>query len=137
MKINNLFLHLFSVLLIMFSQAPLCADTQILRHIEALSRDYYYINIDDVNIPFIAQDIVGGEHEKVYHILGFRNETFVIVLQNIAAEAGYVLRGEGFNINRRPKGDLVTITDNHAWISIGVWAHPYAEYKLTVKKHDF
>ncbi len=130
-------MSVFTILLMFFSLPALCANKQILRHIEGLSRDYYYVNIEDVNTPFKTQDIVGGEHENIYHILGFPNESFIIVLQPIEGEASYSLQGEGFNINSRPKGDIVTVQDGHTWIRVEISAHPYAEYKLTVKKHDF
>ncbi len=126
----------FGILFILFSLPAFCANKQILRHIEGLSRDYYYVNIDDPNTPFNMQDIVGGEHENVYHILGFPGETFIIVLQSIEGEASYSLRGEGVNIKRRSKGDIVTVQDGHTWVRVGISAHPYAKYKLTVKKHD-
>ncbi len=135
-KNNKPLLSVFGVLFILFSLPAFSANKQILRHIEALSRDYYYVNIEDPNTPFQTQDIVGGEHENVYHILGFPGETFIIVLQSIEGEASYSLRGEGVNINRRPKGDIVTVQDGHTWIRVGISAHPDAEYKLTVKKHD-
>lgn len=126
------------VLLLLFSSFCCFAQNQqILRHIEGLSRDFYYINIDDTHVPYIAEDIVGGEHTNIYHILGFPDETFIIVMQSIKGEASYSIHGEGFTINRRPKGDVVTIKDSHTWIRLEVSAHPYAEYSLKVKKHDF
>ncbi len=129
-------MSVFGILFILFSLPAFCANKQILRHIEDLSRDYYYVNIDDPNTPFNMQDIVGGEHENVYHILGFPGETFIIVLKSIEGEASYSLRGEGVNIKRRSKGDIVTVQDGHTWVRVGISAHPYAKYKLTVKKHD-
>lgn len=137
MKIKTYILFTFISSFIGLSPPVLCKDKHVFRHIESLSRDYYYLNIEDPNTPFSTQDIVGGEHEKVYHVLGFPNETFIIVLKNISGEASYALRGEGFIINQRPKGDIVTIKDSHTWVSIGVSAHPFGEYKLTVKKHEF
>lgn len=124
------------MLLFMLAMPAWSSEQQILRHIEALSRDYYYIDINDPNIPFQTQDIVGGEHETVYHILGFSNETFIIVMQSIEGSVNYALRGDGFDIKRRPDGDIVMVEEQHTWISIQVSAHPYAEYKLTVKKYE-
>lgn len=129
------FIKVLTLLAISFALPTWSADTQILRHIEALSRDYYYVDIKDPNIAFQTQDIVGGEHEKVYYILGFADETFFVVMQDIEGEVAYAVRGDGLRVNKRAKGEIVTVEDNHAWISIAVSAHPYAEYKLTVKKH--
>ncbi|MGF1757143.1 hypothetical protein L4D76_04155 [Photobacterium sagamiensis] len=112
------------------------SDDQVLRHIKEVSRDYYYIHIDKPAEPFQIQDIVGGEHENQYHILGFWGERFSIAIESTEGKAGYSLRGEGFNIIRTDAGDKVEVNDTHLWITIAVSAHPYAQYILTVKKHD-
>ncbi|RTR38742.1 hypothetical protein EKG38_11270 [Shewanella canadensis] len=133
---NKWFLVIFTVLLAGLAPSVASSERQVLRHIEALSRDNYYVDIDDPTVPFQARDIVGGEHENEYHILGFQGDTFIIVVQSIEGEAGYSLRGDGYDRQREELGDIVTVKDRHTWISIGVSAHPYAEYILTVKKNE-
>lgn len=137
MKNHKSVVTMLTLLLSFFALPAFSANLQILRHIDALSRDFYYVNIEDPNVPFKAKDIVGGEHENIYYILGFANEAFVIVLQSHEGQAVYSIRDEGVTINRRPKGDVVTVQDRHTWIRLEVSAHPFAKYSLTVKKHDF
>lgn len=133
---NKWFLIIFVVLFTGLTQPVASSERQVLRHIEALSRDHYYVHIDDPQMPFQARSIVGGEHENEYQILGFKGDTFLIVIQSLEGEAGYSLRGDGYERQRGELGDIVTVKDRHTWVSIGVSAHPYAEYILTVKKNE-
>jgi hypothetical protein len=137
MKKNRSVIAIVTLLLSVFSLPAASDKLQILRHIEGLSRDFYYVNIADPDVPFKAQDIVGGEHENIYYLLAFADETFVIVLQSHEGEVAYSILDEGVTINRRPKGDVVTVQDEHTWIRLAVSAHPFAKYSLTVKKHEF
>jgi len=133
---NRWFFRICTVLLASLPLPAAASESQILRHVEALSRDYYYVHIVDPAQPFRTQDIVGGEHENEYYILGFHGETFIIFIESIEGEAGYSLRGEGYDRQRGKLGDMITVKDTHTWISIGVSATPYAEYNLTVKKYE-
>ncbi|OLQ71675.1 hypothetical protein BIT28_12235 [Photobacterium proteolyticum] len=133
---NRCTLTLISLMLVSRTMPVLASDSQILRHIEALSRDYYYVHIEKPARPFQVQDIVGGEHENKYHILGFKGDSFIISLESAEGEAGYSLYGDGFERVREKHGDRVTVQGSQTWISIGVSATPYAEYILTVQKHE-
>jgi len=133
---NKWFLIIFAMLFTGLTTPVASSEKQILRHIEALSRDHYYVHIDDPQIPFQARSIVGGEHENEYRILGFQGDKYTIYIESIEGEAGYSLRGAGYERQRGELGDIVTVTDLHTWVSIGVSAHPYAEYVLTVKKNE-
>lgn len=129
-------LTLFLMLALLSSSVN--ADAQVLRHVEALSRDHYYVHIDDTETPYIARDIVGGEHINLYHILGFQEESFVIVLQSPDDSMSYSIHGDGIQRIQRPKGNLVTVESENTWITIEVSAYPEtAEYNLIVKKHEF
>ncbi|WP_432452634.1 MULTISPECIES: hypothetical protein [unclassified Agarivorans] len=112
------------------------ADTQLLRHVQGLSRDYYYLNIESPAQPFQVQDIVGGEHENQYFILGFAGDQFSIAIDSLEGDAGYSLGGEGYQAQQQAEGDHVLVEQPHTWIRIQVSAHPYAEYRLRVKKYE-
>lgn len=61
---NRCTLTLISLMLVSRTMPVLASDSQILRHIEALSRDYYYVHIEESARPLQVKDIVGGEHEQ-------------------------------------------------------------------------
>lgn len=125
-----------------FSVPSLSAEKQILRHIEWPSRDFYYIHIDEPEEIFQVSEYVGGEHENEYNFLGFSGDTFLIVIQSVDdGDPDFSFRGDGFKTYTydRKEADIkgaysVTVTHTHTWVSIGLSAHPAAEYVLTVKK---
>lgn len=135
-KNNNTILNVIVIATILLSFPAYSKDKGILRHVEAVSRDYYYVNIEDSKSAFIEQGIVGGEHEKTYYILGLYNESYTVMMTSIEGEPGYSLYGEGITIQKGAKSDIVTVQDDHTWITVSVSAHPFGEYKLTVHKND-
>lgn len=112
---------------------PSFAKTEMLRHIEALSRDHYYLHIEGQHSAYTKKDIVGGEHSNNYHILGFQGDSFVIVIESSDDSLGFQIEGDGFQHVATSKGDVVLVEAETSWVSIEVYAHPEtAEYKLRV-----
>jgi len=128
--------------MVVFSLPSLSSEKQILRHVEWASRDFYYIHLDEPEEVFEVREYVGGEHENEYNFLGFAGDTFLIVVRSVDdGEPTHVLRGKGYqaqSYKREESGIIgayvVTVDSEHTWITIGVSAHPAAEYVLVVKK---
>ncbi|MGY5449384.1 hypothetical protein ACVFI8_00260 [Agarivorans sp. MS3-6] len=139
--INVLLVALVSIL----ANPVRAASHQLIRHIEGLSRDYYYLNIDQANQPFERTDIVGGEHENHYFILGFQGDQFVVSIESKDGEASYSLTGEGYlhqTLNSTSDNghqfstNAVVVDQQRTWIGIAVSAHPFAEYTLRVRMYE-
>ncbi|MCW8331722.1 hypothetical protein MD588_23255 [Photobacterium sp. SDRW27] len=124
-----------------FAWLVACAPSHVIRHTEALSRDYTYIDFSRNPKPFQHQDIVGGEHESLFKVLGFQGERFSVVLKSIDGEIMYFVDGDQILISnyfdsaeQKERGEEVEIIGQDSWFIISVYAHPYAEYLLTVTK---
>jgi hypothetical protein len=110
---------LLTALVSIIASPESAANNQLIRHIEGLSRDYYYLNIDQASQPFERTDIVGGEHENHYFILGFQGDQFVVSIESIDGEASYSLTGEGYRHQA-----LNSISDNgHQFSANAVVVH--------------
>ncbi|WP_028866232.1 hypothetical protein [Psychromonas aquimarina] len=114
---------------------------QLLRHAETLSRDHFYLHFDE-NGRYSKQNIIGGEHQTAYHMLGFESDVFQVTVKSLEGEAMYSFSGEGFQHNSNsgePNTEIVTVLYQYygqpsTWVTIWLSAHPYAEYIITVDK---
>lgn len=111
------------------------SNNQILKHQKVFTHDYYYINVSGSDAPFVMQDIVGGEHENHYQILGFYGDKFLVTFESDNSDFSYGIDGAGFEFRKTPEGDLITIDYETTWVDIFTWSYPEtSEYTLRVQK---
>ncbi len=129
MKIEHKILFILS--LVFFS----ChVNAEVLKHIEQLSRDHYYIHLKKP--IFTVDGLVGGEHENFYHILAFKGEAFTLSFHAKGAQPDWSVSGEGIVV--RSKGGITAATSNldGNWITVSVSAYPETtEYKIEIIRH--
>ncbi|MDG3086033.1 hypothetical protein P7F88_07965 [Vibrio hannami] len=124
-----------SVVLTGCSSKPVEPNTQILRHSKVVTHDYYYINVSDPASLFIMEDIVGGEHENHYQVLGFFGDEFLINFESTDDSFSYGIGGDGFEFRNTPDGNLVTIVDETTWVDVFTWSYPEtSRYSLKIQK---
>lgn len=133
-RVNIFYLCMF--LISSYSQAD-----PLLKHSSALSRDYYYLRVDDKYRFYQISDKVGGEHENHYYILGFAGESFQIQIISETEEIAYLLPSSGYRIQSQALDSksakmtyIVEVTAEWVWIDLRFSAHPYGEYQLRVTK---
>lgn len=115
--------------------------TLLLRHTETLSRDHFYLHFDE-NGRYQKQNIIGGEHQTGYHILGFEDDVYQMTVTSLEGEAMYSLSGDGYQHKSNsdaPNSETITVLyqdleQPSTWITIWISAHPYAKYTITVDK---
>lgn len=118
-----------------------CSSNPVIYHTEELSRDYTYLDISQNSSSYIVESQVGGEHQSIYKILGFKGERFTISIESIDGEAMHSLDGDGFRVfnyysdeEKNIRVEEVEVTTMDTWVTFSLYAHPQAEYKLTVTK---
>ncbi|WP_375748667.1 hypothetical protein [Vibrio sp. HN007] len=81
------------------------------------------------------QDIVGGEHENHYQILGFYGDKFLVNFESDDSDFSYGINGDGFEFVKTPEGDLITIIYDTTWVDVFTWSYPStSEYTLKIRK---
>ncbi|WP_354625345.1 hypothetical protein [Psychromonas sp. MME2] len=136
MKFRSLFLPL-----VLLSPLALSAPNHLLKHVKGLSRDYYYIDFSRDALSYKHKDMVGGEHEKHYLLLGFEGDRFKVVIQSESSDVGYVMPDDSYIVESNiwnEKEQRMTITvvviSQQTWVDISFSAYPFAEYQLDVSK---
>ncbi|MFT6984859.1 MAG: hypothetical protein ACJAT7_000660 [Psychromonas sp.] len=119
------------------------ASNHLLKHIEALSRDYFYIDFSRDTSHYKHQTEVGGEHETHYFLLGFEADTFIIKIHSTDRDVGYAPRDDSYNILtehwdevKQLKVITVKVIGQQAWVDVSFSAHPFAQYSLEVERLD-
>lgn len=91
--------YLYLLLGLIFISAPTQgASNHLIKHIESLSRDYFYIDFSRDTTTYKQQSVVGGEHETHYFLLGFEADTFIIKIHSTNGSVGHVPRDESYSI---------------------------------------
>lgn len=137
MKIN----HKFSIVLLFFS-ACFTSHTYaqsdhdyLLRHVEEVSRDYFYIHLDDKTTVLQLTGIVGGEHQTHYRILGFTNDYFHIDVESIDGVAYVSVGSEGVEWQDTNGGSEIKVVRDGVWIDIAVSASTFTSaFVLNINK---
>lgn len=116
-------------------------DSPLLKHVEALSRDYFYLDFSRDNARYHHQSIVGGEHITHYLVLGFSGDRFKIELQSKNGDIGYLSRDDGYIVEERSWDEnkqlstlIVKVVAQDVWVDVSVSAHPFADYAIEVIK---
>lgn len=135
--------YLYCLLFLMLFNTPVQA-TGLLKHISALSRDYYYIYPASEQHAYISETNVGGEHENHYYLLGFKGQQFSIQISSSIEDVSHLIKDPGFILKSkiRDVSDsksakmtyIVEVIAQQVWIDVRFSAHPYAEYQLKVLK---
>ena len=97
----------------------------LLKHVEDVSRDFYYIQLKDSPDRLKICGIVGGEHITHYRILGFTNEHFQINTQSVDGIAYTSITGNGIQVVGDDTGthtDVLVESDGVTWVDIKVSA---------------
>lgn len=133
----------FGLLLIfVLIAAPIqVAANHLIRHVESLSRDYFYIDFSRDKSIYKQQSIVGGEHETHYYILGFEADTFIIRIHSAGESVGHVPSDESYKIvtqhwDEEAQATLFTvkIIAQQTWVDVSLSAHPFAQYSIEVER---
>lgn len=118
-------------------------SNHLLKHVEALSRDYFYINLSRDTVSYKHQTIVGGEHENHYFILGFEDDIFTIKLHSEEGNIGNVPQDDSHQIvakhwdeEKQLKVFTVKVIEQQTWIKVSLSAHPFASYSIEVEKFN-
>lgn len=126
--------QLFLVLMLLPAVSG-CSPSHILNRHTGLSRDYTYIDFERNNEPFTATESVGGKHIKHLKIIGFEGNKFLVEFMNIAGTVMFDVSGTGLDYRKiTPLSGTIFIRDLDTIVSIETWAHPAAEYTITVTK---
>ncbi|MCP5078063.1 MAG: hypothetical protein GY951_08425 [Psychromonas sp.] len=137
--------HLLALIFISLSFSAAIAETkgpaQLLQYTETLSRDHFYLHFDGKS-QYRKQNIIGGEQQTAYHILGFEGDVFEVTVKSVEGETHYSISGEGFkqrsNSNKQNSETITVSYQDHeqpsTWVTIWVSAHPFAEYIIRVDK---
>ncbi|EOD79357.1 hypothetical protein D515_01810 [Grimontia indica] len=103
----------------------------MIKHTESLSRDHFYIAIDEGEQTFTHKFQVGGEHINHYYIFGVMGERFAITVEEWEGRVDVYVDGEGI----RHELDEYYVDKRYTWLEVAVSAHPYANYNLKVRRH--
>jgi hypothetical protein len=117
------------------------ATNHLIKHIELLSRDYFYIDFSRNKTTYKQQSNIGGEHETHYLILGFEGDNFIIKLHSKDGNVGHVPNDESYNIvaqhwDKKAQVRIFTvkIIAQQTWIDVSLSAHPFAQYNIEVER---
>ncbi|UGA56597.1 hypothetical protein [Vibrio sp. VB16] len=140
MKIN----HKFSIVLLLFS-ACLTSHTYaqsdhdyLLRHVEEVSRDYFYIHLDESTSDLVLSGMVGGEHQTHYRLLGFLGDHFQVNIESISGVTYSTIDGEGLVFQENNDGTEIRVIWDSVWIDIAVSASSFtSDFVVTIKKIDY
>jgi hypothetical protein len=117
------------------------ATNHLIRHIESVSRDYFYIDFSRDKTIYKQQSVVGGEHETHYYILGFEADVFNIKIHSTDGNVGHVPNDESYNIVAQHWEEEAQITiftvkiiAQQTWIDISLSAHPFAQYSIEIER---
>ncbi|MFC1233638.1 hypothetical protein [Vibrio sp. F74] len=137
MKIN----HTFSIVLLLFSACftshtyALSDHDYLLRHVEEVSRDYFYIHLDDKTNELQMTGIVGGEHQTHYRILGFSGDYFHIEVESVDGVAYVSIDGEGVERQDNDGASEIKVIWDGVWIDIAVSASTFSSgYVLNIER---
>ncbi len=137
MKIN----HTFSIVLLLFSTCftshtyAQSDHDYLLRHVEEVSRDYFYIHLDDKLDALQLTGVVGGEHQTHYRILGFSGDYFHVEVESINGVAYVSIDGEGVERQETNGGSEIKVIWDGVWIDIAVSASTFSsEFVLNIKR---
>lgn len=115
--------------------------SQLIKHQEGLSRDYYYIDLNRASSQYTNEAIVGGEHENHYLILGFEKEVFIIEIHSPDGMVGHIPEHQDYKILKSSWDEkeqvekvIVTVVEQHTWIAVIFSAHPFTSYSIEIKK---
>lgn len=138
-----LFLLLLLLPIAVLSTPAYSAHGPLLRHVEGLSRDYFYIDLNRGDSTYQQQSIVGGEHENHYLILGFTGDRFKVDIQSDDGNVGYIARDDSYVIESEIWSEeeqrmsiTVKVIEQQTWIDVALSAHPFADYQLNVSRLD-
>lgn len=140
MKFNVRWSLIFSSLSLLFTQPALSIEPEglddvLIRHIESVSRDFYYIQLNKDQSPLVVPGFVGGEHQFHYRLLGFEGERFRITLKTLDGETYYGIEGEGVELSELDDKTEVKINSEVTWIDISTSAGTFtSKYTLTIEK---
>ncbi|WP_325895372.1 hypothetical protein [Grimontia sp. NTOU-MAR1] len=118
----------FAMIIVFTALSAFSLNAAQLRHNQLLSRDHYYISLNSNDPSFQQRNIVGGEHNNRYFILGLENDVLSVSLTSLNGIAGFSVHGEGI--------ERYHVIAMHTWLEVSVSAHPFAEYLLEVTLHD-
>lgn len=109
----------------------------LLRHVEDVSRDYFYIHLNEQNSDLKLSGMVGGEHQIHYRILGFLGDQFQVSLESIDGITYVTVDAEGLVLNDNEDSTDIKVMWDTVWIDIAVSASSFtSDFILTIKKID-
>lgn len=148
--------HLFAIILLTWGCSAYGHEkldekpsSHVIHYQEDVSRDFTYINFNHNPLPYIHEDVVGGEHIRFINVLGFAGDKFTVSVTAINGDVYDIVRGEGVEVTvmastaiertaaeSASKTSLyeVTVIDREALFAVELSAHPYAEYRLVITK---
>jgi hypothetical protein len=110
-----------------------CSKSHIIHTQEKVSRDYTYIDFVRNPDPLSLRTSVGGEHIKAVKILGFEGDKYLVEFTNHSGTVRFQVAGEGILFKKTdPNRGTIFIRDIEAIAAIETWAHPSAEYTLSI-----
>ncbi|PJC87468.1 hypothetical protein CSW98_06125 [Vibrio sp. HA2012] len=119
-------------------KAPLfCNNRQeyLLKHVEDVSRDYFYIQIKDQREGVTLQGFVGGEHQTHYRLLGFAGDHYHVVIEESDGKASASVDGDGLTVSGDDYVMDIGVTGETVWIDIAVSSVTFtSNYMISIEK---
>jgi hypothetical protein len=131
--------------------------SHVIHYQEGVSRDFTYINFNHNPLPYIHEGEDGGEHIRFINVLGFAGDKFTVAVTAINGDVYDIISGEGVDVTvvestgiesatadsstinggkdtEKTSLYAVTVIYREALFAVELSAHPYAEYRLVIKK---
>ncbi len=110
--------------------------SHIIHRYEEVSRDYTYLEFYRNPQPCRLQGIIGGEHQTFINVLGFTGDRYSVSMVDKEDHPSFAVSGDGIKVSGTPENNekIVEIEAMETFFSIAVYAHPYGEYQMTIKK---
>ena len=114
---------------------PSCRP-HIIHTYEEASRDFSYLEFQRNKQPCQLKGKIGGEQQTFINVLGFAGDRYSVSLFEQVDHPSFTISGEGIKVLRSAenKQQIVEIEAMQTFFSIAVYAYPYGEYKMTIKK---
>ncbi|WP_019614203.1 hypothetical protein [Psychromonas ossibalaenae] len=114
---------------------PACRS-HIIHRYEEVSRDYTYLEFYRNPQPCRLQGIIGGEHQTFINVIGFTGDRYSVSLIEKEDHPSFSISGDGIRVSAAPESNekIVEIEVMETFFSIAVYAYPYGEYQMTIKK---
>jgi hypothetical protein len=134
--------YIYLLLFSLFISVPVYSKpSHLLKHIEMLSRDYFYIDFSRDDSKYEQRSAVGGEHGTHYYILGFERDIFSISIYSEDENVGYVPKDNSYKILSEHWDDkkqvnmlIIEVIGQQTWVDVSLSAHPFAEYRIVIER---